>query len=73
MPNKRFFLKGALAERYGVTPRSIDCVEGKFPPPDLIMPTGRRAWADSTIEQHERMCARAAQPAIIDDAGKATA
>jgi hypothetical protein len=48
--------KGALADRYQVSPRTIDRWrgEGKFPPPDLVLPSGAPRWSDDTITAHER-------------------
>ena len=48
--------KGSLADRYEVSERTIDRwrEEGKFPPPDLVLPSGQPRWADDTIAAHER-------------------
>jgi hypothetical protein len=48
--------KPALARRYGVSPRSIDRWRGlgKFPQPDIVLPSGQPRWSDDTIERHER-------------------
>ena len=52
----RFRSKGNLADRYSVSPRTIDRwrEEGKFPPPDLRLPSGSPRWSDDTITTHER-------------------
>jgi predicted DNA-binding transcriptional regulator AlpA len=59
MPQKKDTLyrsKGNLADRYAVSARTIDRwrEEGKFPPPDLVLPSGSPRWSDATIEAHER-------------------
>jgi hypothetical protein len=48
--------KGSLADRYEVSERTIDRWrgEGKFPPPDLVLPSGSPRWSDDTITAHER-------------------
>jgi hypothetical protein len=48
--------KGSLADRYEVSERTIDRWrgEGKFPPPDLLLPSGSPRWSDDTISAHER-------------------
>ena len=54
---RKFYTKPSLAERYGgKSTRTIDrWVEaGRFPRPDIRLPNGQPAWADATIEQHER-------------------
>jgi hypothetical protein len=54
---RKFYTKPSLAERYGgKSTRTIDrWVEAKkFPPPDMYLPNGQPAWADATIERHER-------------------
>lgn len=53
---KRFYSKPALAERYETTTRSIDrwITSGRFPPPDLRLPSGQGRWSETTIEAHER-------------------
>jgi hypothetical protein len=53
---KRYFSKSALAKRYETTTRSIDrwIKSGRFPPPDLRLPSGHGRWLDTTIEAHER-------------------
>jgi hypothetical protein len=52
----RYRSKGSLADRYSVSPRTIDRwrEEGKFPPPDLVLPSGSPRWSDDTITAHER-------------------
>jgi len=52
----RFRSKGNLADRYEVSERTIDRwrEEGKFPPPDLVLPSGSPRWSDDTIFAHER-------------------
>jgi hypothetical protein len=54
-----YYSKPALAQRYGVHPRSIDRwrADGKFPQPDIILPSGQPRWRDDTIELHERRSA----------------
>jgi predicted DNA-binding transcriptional regulator AlpA len=53
---RRYRSKANLAERYSVSERTIDRWkdDGKFPPPDLVLPSGRPRWSDETIELHER-------------------
>jgi predicted site-specific integrase-resolvase len=53
---KRYRSKANLADRYSVSERTIDRWkdDGKFPPADLILPSGHPRWSDETIEQHER-------------------
>ncbi|HEY6602928.1 MAG TPA: hypothetical protein VI009_14070 [Xanthobacteraceae bacterium] len=48
--------KGSLADRYEVSERTIDRwrEEGKFPPPDLVLPSGAPRWSDDLVEAHER-------------------
>jgi predicted DNA-binding transcriptional regulator AlpA len=55
-PVKRFWTRPSLAARYDKSPRSIDrwIAAGRFPKPDIRLPNGQPAWADSTIERHER-------------------
>jgi predicted DNA-binding transcriptional regulator AlpA len=56
-PTRKFYTKTLLAQRYGgKSTRTIDrWVEAKkFPPPDIRLPNGQPAWADSTIEKHEK-------------------
>jgi hypothetical protein len=56
-PNRKFYTKPSLAERYGgKSTRTIDrWVEAKkFPPPDIRLPNGQPAWAETTIEKHEK-------------------
>jgi len=52
----RYRSKGNLADRYEVSERTIDRSrgEGKFPPPDLVLPSGSPRWSDDTIMAHER-------------------
>ena len=54
-PVKRFWTRPSLAARYDKSPRSIDrWIElGRFPKPDIRLPNGQPAWADTTIERHE--------------------
>ena len=56
-PIRKYWTKPSLAERYGgKSTRTIDrWVKAKrFPLPDIRLPNGQPAWADSTIENHER-------------------
>jgi hypothetical protein len=59
---RTYHSKPALARRYGVSPRSIDRwrSDGKFPKPDMILPSGQPRWRDDTIERHEKASAVAA-------------
>jgi predicted site-specific integrase-resolvase len=52
---KFWFSQTTLAERYQVTPRTIQRWKesGKLPPPTPL-PSGRDGWANTTIEEHER-------------------
>ena len=52
----RYRSKGSLADRYEVSERTIDRwrEEGKFPAPDLVLPSGSPRWSDDTITAHER-------------------
>jgi predicted DNA-binding transcriptional regulator AlpA len=52
---RRWFSKRAVAERYGVSMRSIErwSESGKFPRGRLL-PNKRWAWTDAEIEAHER-------------------
>jgi len=52
----RYRSKGHLADRYEVSERTIDRwrEEGKFPQPDLVLPSGSPRWSDDTIMTHER-------------------
>jgi hypothetical protein len=54
--DRRYRSKGNLADRYEVSQRTIDRwrEEGKFPPPDLLLPSGQPRWSDNLIEAHER-------------------
>jgi hypothetical protein len=54
--NTLYRSKGNLAGRYEVSERTIDRWrgEGKFPPPDLVLPSGSPRWSDDTITAHER-------------------
>jgi hypothetical protein len=60
----RYRSKGSLADRYEVSERTIDRwrEEGKFPPPDLVLPSGQPRWSDATIERHERCSVANATP-----------
>jgi hypothetical protein len=53
---KRFHSKPALADRYGVSSRTIDRwrSDGLFPAPDLTLPNGAPRWSDELIVNHER-------------------
>jgi predicted DNA-binding transcriptional regulator AlpA len=52
---QRWFSKREIANRYGVTPRSIErwVERGRFPAP-VKLPNGRDAWSDVTVAGHER-------------------
>jgi predicted DNA-binding transcriptional regulator AlpA len=52
---QRWFSKREIANRYGVTPRSIErwVERGRFPAP-VKLPNGRDAWSDVAITGHER-------------------
>jgi hypothetical protein len=54
--DKRYRSKGNLADRYEVSERTIDRwrSDGKFPQPDIVLPSGQPRWSDDTIERHER-------------------
>ena len=49
---KRYYSKPALADRYGVSSRTIDRwrSDGLFPAPDLVLPNGAPRWSDDTME-----------------------
>jgi hypothetical protein len=53
---KRYHSKPALADRYGVSSRTIDRwrSDGLFPAPDIVLPNGAPRWSDETVETHER-------------------
>jgi hypothetical protein len=53
---KRFHSKPALADRYGVSSRTIDRWRSDklFPAPDLVLPNGAPRWSDELIVNHER-------------------
>lgn len=57
-----WFSQRTLAERYDVTPRTIQrwVKSGKLPPPTPL-PSGRPGWGNTIIEANERarMCAAA--------------
>jgi predicted DNA-binding transcriptional regulator AlpA len=61
--------KPALAQRYGVSSRSIDRwrLDGKFPKPDIILPSGQPRWRDDTIERHERRSVTNNAPALATE------
>jgi hypothetical protein len=54
--DKRFHSKPALADRYGVSSRTIDRwrSDGLFPAPDLVLPNGAPRWSDELVVKHER-------------------
>ena len=54
--NRHYHSKGSLADRYEVSDRTIDRwrEEGKFPQPDLVLPSGAPRWSDELIVNHER-------------------
>jgi hypothetical protein len=56
MQHDFFFSLTALAERYGVDPRTVLRWKKarKLPPPDTRTPSGRDLWGNKTIEAHER-------------------
>lgn len=53
---KKFYAKGELASRYATTPRSLErwVAAGRYPPPDLELPNGRKRWSDNLVESHEK-------------------
>jgi len=53
---KRYHSKPALADRYGVSSRTIDRwrSDGLFPAPDLVLPNGAPRWSDELVVNHER-------------------
>jgi len=52
----RYHSKNDLAERYRVVVRTLDRwrVDGLFPEPDLILPSGAPRWSDELVVKHER-------------------
>jgi predicted site-specific integrase-resolvase len=50
-----YFSQTTLAERYDVTPRTIQrwTKSGKLPPPTLL-PSGRPGWGNTIIEESDR-------------------
>ena len=54
--DKRYHSKPSLAERYGVSSRTIDRwrSDGVFPAPDLVLPNVAPRWSDEVIVNHER-------------------
>jgi hypothetical protein len=55
---KKYLTTPKVKKRYDdVSSRTVDrwIKSGKFPPPDIILPNGRKAWLESTLEAHERV------------------
>jgi hypothetical protein len=55
-PIGKYWTKPRLGLRYDKSTRTVDrwVKAKKFPKPDIILPNGQPAWADTTIERHER-------------------
>jgi hypothetical protein len=55
----RWFSKGEIAARYGITQRSLErwLKSAKFPAPDLHLPGGQPRWSDVLVATHERKAA----------------
>jgi hypothetical protein len=56
--NRKFISKRAVAERYDVTPRTVDrWTQAKIlPAPDLTI-NHRRYWREAGLDQYDRRCA----------------
>jgi hypothetical protein len=55
-PIERYFSEAEIAERYGITLRSLFrwLRHEKFPKPDFRLPGGQPRWSDRLISDHER-------------------
>jgi predicted DNA-binding transcriptional regulator AlpA len=53
---ERYLSKTDLAERYGVSTRTVDRWrdDGRFPPADLILPNRGPRWSDRAVDAFER-------------------
>jgi hypothetical protein len=69
LATKFYWLKRPLAERYNTTIRSIDrwVQSGRFPPADIVLPNGRKAWSDVLVEAHERTLVKRVASSVTEE------
>jgi hypothetical protein len=57
MADQKYLSSNQVRRRYGdPSPRTLHrwIARGRIPAPDIILPNGRKAWAEQTLEEHER-------------------